>query len=515
MHDVTQDQDPTQSANELASVFGRHGEWLYTEPRRETTRSLRRGEIEVSAERNRVWLSCFGEFGAEHWRVRHWDWNGEKLTVQAERRAGAVRVKLLFLPRATAAAALAIIAAERMKRCLKLAELVAERMPGWKVERATLSPGTGAGQPGRYARIVLNDKGRQRIAITGSVTEGGEGAPDALLVSAILWHARLRDRVAKPPFTGLGIVGSAAVCDYLQRRTCLLNEALRRELSLFVLDEEWTSTTPRPELKSDVLWSKAPPSIRRPRSPEVSRTAAAIMEQAPDAIDVVHGGRGETIRYHGLPFARVRRLMGEEHAWFGIERLKRRSATADSFADLATLIDDLRTHRTALTADRAHAMYRLAPESWLESMLRRDITQLDPGLRLAPLYAQFRAPHDPPGVPRPVDLLALRQDGRLAVIELKVAPDREHVFQGLDYWTRIELHRRWGTITRARLFDDAEIADYPPLVYLVAPMLSFHRNFNELARAVSPEIEIYRFDLNEDWRAGIRVTRRVGVNAAA
>jgi hypothetical protein len=131
---------------------------------------------------------------------------------------------------------------------------------------------------------------------------------------------------------------------------------------------------------------------------------------------------------------------------------------------------------------------------------------------LAPLNAQVRAPHDPPGVPRPVDLLALRQDGRLAVIELKVAADREHVFQGLDYWTRIELHRRWGTIQRSRLFDDAKIADDPPLVYLVAPMLSFHRDFATLARAVAPEIEIYRFDLNEDWRAGIKVTRRLRCN---
>jgi hypothetical protein len=204
--------------------------------------------------------------------------------------------------------------------------------------------------------------------------------------------------------------------------------------------------------------------------------------------------------------------MGEERAWFGIERLKRRSAEGDSLPDFATLIDDLRAHRTPAPRDRAHAMYRLAPENWLESMLRRDITKLDPGLRLAPLYAQFRAPHEPPGVPRPVDLLALRQDGRLAVIELKVAADREHVFQGLDYWTRIELHRRWGTIARARLFGDAPIADEPPLVYLVAPMLSFHRDFGTLASAVAPEIQIYRFDLNEDWRAGIRVTRRIGVN---
>lgn len=512
MHDVNQPPNASESAQDLAAVFVLHGEWLYTEPRRERTRSVRRDEIEVRAERDRVWLNCFGEFGTEHWRVANWEWKGERLTVQAERRAGVVRAKLVFIPRATAAAALALIAAERLKRCLKVAELVSAQMFGWKVERTGLSPGTGAGQPGRFARIVLNNKGKERIAVMAPVAETGAGSPDALLASAVLWFTRLRDRVPKPAFIGLHLIAPAAVCHLLQRRLCLLNGALRREIVLFEVDDEWTSLTLCDPVDAATLWSKAPPAIRRPRPPEVSDTAAAILTQAPDAIDVTRGGRGETLRFHGLPFARVRRLLGEEHAWFGIERQKRRRVDPDSLDELARLIDELRLHRTGAPPDRGHALHRLAPEAWLESMLRRDVTQLDPGLRLAPLYAQFRAPHDPPGVPRPVDLLALRQDGRLAVIELKVAADREHVFQGLDYWTRIELHRRWGTIQRSRLFDDAEIADEPPLVYLAAPMLSFHRDFATLARAVSPEIEIYRFDLNEDWRAGIKVTRRLRCN---
>jgi hypothetical protein len=69
-----------------------------------------------------------------------------------------------------------------------------------------------------------------------------------------------------------------------------------------------------------------------------------------------------------------------------------------------------------------------------------------------------------------------------------------------------------GDLSRARLFGDLEIADEPPLVYLVAPLLRFHRAFEMLARCVTPEIEMYRFDINEDWRAGVRVMRRSGVN---
>jgi hypothetical protein len=62
-----------------------------------------------------------------------------------------------------------------------------------------------------------------------------------------------------------------------------------------------------------------------------------------------------------------------------------------------------------------------------------------------------------------------------------------------------------------RLFGEAEITDDPPLVYLVASGLRFHRAFQTLASCITPEIEMYRFDLNEDWRAGVRVMRRVRV----
>ena len=40
--------------------------------------------------------------------------------------------------------------------------------------------------------------------------------------------------------------------------------------------------------------------------------AAAIVAEAPDAIDVVNARHGETLRYFGLPFARVRSLLGNE-----------------------------------------------------------------------------------------------------------------------------------------------------------------------------------------------------------
>ncbi|HEX9963184.1 MAG TPA: hypothetical protein VGB00_19790, partial [Pyrinomonadaceae bacterium] len=119
----------------------------------------------------------------------------------------------------------------------------------------------------------------------------------------------------------------------------------------------------------------------------------------------------------------------------------------------------------------------------------------------------FRAERDK------IDLLALRKDGRLVVIELKVAPDRAGVFQAADYWRKIELQRRKGNLQKAKLFGDSEIADAPALCYLAAPMLSFHKDSTFLAQTLAPEIEIYRFDLNENWRENLKVLRREKLTA--
>ncbi|HYK20849.1 MAG TPA: hypothetical protein VEV42_08950, partial [Pyrinomonadaceae bacterium] len=230
------------------------------------------------------------------------------------------------------------------------------------------------------------------------------------------------------------------------------------------------------------------------------------------AIDVVHARHGETLRYFGLPFARVRSLLNTQKAWFGINRAHRRLLEGSSWNDWQNLLRDLQEHRSAAALDHRHALYRAAPEAWLESLLRRNITMLDPGLIIAPLHAQFRTARGAKLGIRPIDLLALRQDGRLVVIELKVSEDREHVLQGADYWRRVEAHRRRGHIAKARLFGERAIRDEAPLVYLVAPTLRVHPAFQTLAQCISPDIEIYRFDINEDWRSGVRVMRRERVN---
>jgi hypothetical protein len=292
----------------------------------------------------------------------------------------------------------------------------------------------------------------------------------------------------------------------------MLRQSLRAAVAVFEVDQQLTEMKLVDVPAREDLWKRRLARFPPVPAGESSEIARRLVELAPDAIDVVKARHGETLRYFGLPFARVRRVMETERLWFGVENLRRRLLDENTESEWRNLLTELLTHRTARASDHHHALYRNAAEAWIESLLRRDITRLDPGLIIAPLHAQFRTARGGVLGVRPVDLLALRQDGRLVVIELKVAEAREHVLQGVDYWQRVEAHRRRGHITRAKLFGDRKISNESPLVYLVAPTLRVHPAFTALARSINPDIEIYRFDINEDWRAGVRVMRRMRVN---
>jgi hypothetical protein len=497
------------AARRICEIVEAHAEWLYVRDGRRPV-SLRRSELDFRARHGSLIFYYLSDAGAEVWRVRAWAWTGEKLLLEAVRGAGRERALLELIPRISAAALAAEVSAQRRARCALLANLSAAQLPGAIIERASLSAGTRFNQPGGFARILLKHRGT-RVAVTGIVSRAQASNIDPLLSSTLIWFMRLRASSRAPLAMKLWIAVEKTCVEPLRQRIALLRDDLRRAAIIYELDEAWLSLTEVPQYEMEELFKTRPPRITTYKT-AASETAARIISLAPDAIDLVRARHGETLRFHGLAFARVRRTLNRERVWFGLDPASRRILDEDTLEDWQKLLRELAEHRRADAPARHHALYRQAPEAWLESILRRDITRLDPGLRLAPLHAQFRAAQTKTGSSRPVDLLALRRDGRLVVIELKVSEDREHVLQGADYWRRIETYRRLGAIRRARLFDDAEIADEAPLVYLAAPALRFHRAFAALAQAVRPEIEIYRFDLNEDWRTQARVIRRERVN---
>jgi hypothetical protein len=495
---------------QIAALLQQHAEWFCT-PGQERVQALRRNEIEIAISQGRLILSCWTDKGSRSWRILGWNWNDQILSLQASRRMGAERPLIELVPRASAKAVAATIRAARVVRCDQLAQLACALEAETRIERSALSPGIRRGQPGRYARILLRRK-RARIAVTGSVVSSHPGSADAFLSAAFLWFQRTAQRIKPPYIEQLWLVVSNELLKATSYRVALLRPSLRDLIRIYSVDNDLKELTVTKSPERRELWKKRLAHFPPVPAATLTPLTLEIVAQAPQAIDVVHARQGETLRYFGLPFARVRSLLGAERVWFGIDGLHRRMLDATTLNAWDNLLRDLREYRSAAALDHRHALYRSATEAWLESLLRKDITKLDPGLIIAPLHAQFRTARGGKLGIRPIDMLALRRDGRLVVIELKVAEDREHVLQGADYWRRVEAHRRRGHIAKARLFGERKISDESPLVYLVAPTLRVHPSFQTLAHCIASDIEIYRFDINEDWRACVRVMRRMRVN---
>ncbi len=525
---------------ELREIVSAQTHWFISEDGRAPF-EVNNGEFDFSFAHGRLMFSCWTHRGSRVWRVNEWNWSDDKLLPKKSRRMGAEAATLELVPRASAKAIVAGIAAARQSRCEQLADLVAQTLvcdsfleheespqdsksqgprldhrlksvPLAKIERAVLSPGMRRDQPGRYARIILRLP-HARVAVTATVALSDVRNVDSFFSSALLWFTRLQASPKRPPIDRLLMVVEHNILEAARQRHVLLRDALRQSIELFEIDDDWTRVERTTLWERKYLWRKRLSRFPPVHDEALSDRVNKIVATAPHAIDVVRSRHGQTLRYHGLPFARARRVMERDRVWFGIEGSRRRSLDEYHERDWLKVLHDLQTYRDESCRDRRHWYYRAAGEAWLESILRRDISKLDPGLIVAPLHAQFRTSQGGPTGARPIDLLALRHDGRLAVIELKVSEDREHVFQGVDYWRRVEAHRRRGHISTAKLFGDREISDESPLVYLVAPTLRFHPSCHTLAKTIAPDIEVYRFDINEDWRAGVRVVRRERVNA--
>ncbi|MER3428562.1 MAG: hypothetical protein C4334_10765 [Pyrinomonas sp.] len=481
---------------ELSAALGEHREWICTDSRGASV-SLRAGDWNVFIEYGRLFFSYWTSKGTLVWRVVTYRRNGSSLVLEVARLSGAERTRLELVPRAAAQTAVACVKEARLARAARLATLFCP--PGARIIELGLSQTRRPTRAGRYARIIIAHAS-ERLAIAGPITNISLQEADSFLAASLGWFARLRER--KQPVERFALAVGPLIGAAMAKRLALLRDEWQKAICLFEVDERGEAVHPLPFASLADLLANAVPLQATP-STKMSRTAQKLLALAPEAIDVVRTRGGETLRFHGLPFARVRRVVGCERAWFGVGT--RRVLDEESWPELVRLIAELKEHRRADALFKHHALYRAAPEAWLESLLRRKIDALDPGLKLSPLHAQLRTPRDAEDA-RPVDLVAQRKDGRIVVIELKAHEDPGIVLQGADYWRRVEAQRRAGHLSK--LFPDAPIADLPAIVYLAAPTLCFSKNAQRLARLIDPRLEIYRLDLNEDWRVGVRVARR-------
>lgn len=481
---------------EISAALVAHHEWLLID---ETGASfpLKLEEIEIEFTRGKILLGFLDRKGFQLWRVAGYKIENEKIFVQLTRNFDREKSRIKFVPRVAADELTQSIELARLEKVNRLAQILTDGSPRSKIVRAALNDDNG-----RFAEIVFENERKTKIFALADVSE--TISPEAILVYAVFKLARFESQ-RRQTINEIWILAEKKSTKNMRRLHTLLAETWKKKISIkevkFAAAKDAESKIVHHDaLSISQLWREKPAKINLPNDAQTSRTATEIIKLAPDAIDSIFTRHGETLRFQGLPFARVRTIGGAEKCWFGINRNRQilNETTREEFFDL---LENLKIYRRFDSPNKRHDFFRLAPEAWLEAILRRDINRLDGNLILSPLYNQFRAGNDK------IDLLALRRDGRLIVVELKVETDRAMIFQAIDYWRKIELQRRGGNLEKAKIFGAAEIADKPAIVYLVAPTLAFHRDFEFLSKTVAPEIEIYRFDLNENWREDLKIMR--------
>ena len=154
-----------------------------------------------------------------------------------------------------------------------------------------------------------------------------------------------------------------------------------------------------------------------------------------------------------------------------------------------------------------HLFYRFGHERWLESLILKNHTLLNPD------FCQLVYPQVPTcldGERKVLDLLTATTAGQVAVLELKVHQDLDLLFQGLDYWDRVAYHVSRGDFQRAGYFEGMPLSRELPLLYLVCPLFEFHRVMPALRRHLSDEVAVQCAGINANWKGGVKVLRRFG-----
>ena len=385
--------------------------------------------------------------------------------------------------------------------CARLERILAEQWPDEEVEKISVAADLGHTLSRMYVRGISR-KGSTRCAFL-AVPEGE--SPDALdgsLTYALLWLDRARQVGANRNLSFLRLIVPEGKSGALAYRLGALSPQLAVQVfELNSLSERMERVNPCAD--GNVRTWLVPRHEAKQLIDRSEEMLAPIVALEPEAITrhAVPAEQEVVLRFRGLAFAR----WNEGKVRFGITAAME-ELTGGAQRKLEKLIACLRQFRDPGTHVTRHALYRAQPERWMQSLIAQDITRidlnLDPGHFYEQVFAQAAGQH---GV---LDVLTVTKSHRLAILELKASENPDLPLQAGDYWQRVKRHLAEGHFARYGYFSDLELQASPPLVYLVAPALRFHPTTDILLRYLTPDMEVVRVGLVENWRRGIRVVMR-------
>ena len=390
---------------------------------------------------------------------------------------------------------------ERERFSLRLRRLLIDNFPDETIESLTTSADLRHSISGSYTRGLMRCGSGARAVLAAAPNELSSTS-DGILTFGLIWLQYARDRARRYTLQGLRLFlpsGSSALTAH--RMAALVSPS---EIELY--EHEPVYWRLRKIARSNAgnldTWIVA----RR----EIEQTIAAAMPLAeriqalaPEAIrlGVAPASQDVTLRFRGMEFARWR----QGQMWCGLGD-RQEPLTPMKWPKIEALVRQLGAHRHPLATDSKHRLYRTQPERWLETMVASDPSRID--ARLDPRHIYTQVPAFSSGDRGIIDLLGATRDGRLAILELKASEDIQLVMQAADYWLRVRFHHAQGDFGRFGYFPELQLSPKPPLLFLVAPGFQFHPSADIVLRYLSPEIEVVRIALAENWRRGLKVVFR-------
>jgi len=377
--------------------------------------------------------------------------------------------------------------------------------PGWRFERVSNRSDREHSFSAWYTRGLAR-RGSTAWAFLGLGKDEAPAAADAILAFALIWLDWLRSQSERCTVSGLKLFLPRAAVELTAHRAAYLE---RRALQVELF--EWNSG--EKELKAVDLKDfgnvETRLTPRRQGEALVERHQGLVRDllgELAERVDAVPDASANflSLRVLGLEVGRVEGLLAPR-IFYGLEGDYRR-LEAGGEADFRRFVARVLELRAAHSEDPSHDFYRLQAERWLESLLVRDITKLDPAFAPECVYPQVPAfSSSDRGV---IDILSVTRQGRLAVIELKLEEEINLPLQGLDYWLRVQwLHKR-GQFREFGYFPGVELAPAPPLLYLASPAFRFHSTTDRVIRYLDRSLEVVKVGLNARWREGAKVLFR-------
>jgi hypothetical protein len=390
---------------------------------------------------------------------------------------------------------------DREQFCDRLRQILTDRFPDEIVDTLVTSADLRHSISGSYTRGLVH-RGSDGYAVLGASPKEDGSTLDGILTFGLIWLDHTRERAKRHSVRGLRLFmprGSSAITAH--RMTAL---ASPQEIELYEYDPLYwrvrrIAISDAGNLATWIVPRREVDQALATVQPEAER----IRRLAPEAIrvGVAATTREVTLRFRGLEFARWR--LGA--MWFGLGD-HQEMLTPERWPALETLVRQMETQRHPLASDTKHRFFRAQPERWLETMVAADAGRIDARLDSRHIYTQV--PAFSSGDRGIIDLLGVTREGRLAVLELKASEDIQLVMQAVDYWLRVRWHQEQDDFRRYGYFPEVALHAKPPLLFLVAPGFRFHPSSDIVLRYLSPQIEVARVGLSENWRRSLRVVFR-------